>query len=466
MRRAAGVLLGGGAIAALVLWFEIQPRVIYVVAAAGVILSAVLVHHVSELSPRRLTLPAVWYLSYLASTVIPGIVLAANTDSRHVGPFLFAVLSTLFTAPLGMVVVNLATNFGPGDTRRFFERQLVRTDPPTSEVGAFVLLLTVCLALTAGFLVETPVIPLLYLIQNPGSAAILVTLREESFKLLDSPFLYAYDVLRNVVYPFLIALALGYYLISRRRRWLLLCLVTAAVGLFYAAVSVAKAPVAVIVLVAVLFGYLYVDGRVSLRAATAGFCAVFLFPAAVLVRSLSGLGFSAADIALAILRRLFYVPAEVLYNYFVVVPDIVPYLYGRTIGRVQWILDDRGVNIGNFVFRFMYPERIESGLANASFLGYLHADFGVAGVLLGGVLVGALMQGLQRWLTRRPKTVTTLAAYAYLLWVACKVNFQSLPQIILSGGVIVILVLVGFLRQADVFLQLATTGPDRKVVRP
>jgi oligosaccharide repeat unit polymerase len=465
VRATAVVLLAGAAVAALVLGFEIQPGPIYVVAVGGMILSALLVSHASGLNLRRLAVPAVWYVSYLASTAIPGMVVVANNDSPYVTPFLFAVLSTLFTAPLGMLVVNLAAGFRRDQTRAFFEAPVERRDPPTSEVSAYLLLLAVCLALTAGFIVETPVIPLLHLIQNPGSAAILVTLREESFKLLDSPFIYAYDVLRNVVYPFLIALALGYYLTSRRLRWLVLFLVTAAAGLFYAAVSVAKAPVAVIVLVAVLFAYLYLGGRVGLRAAAAGFSAVFLFPLAVLFQSLSGLGFSAADIGTAILRRLFYVPAEVLYNYFVVVPDVVPYLYGRTIGRVQWILGESSVNIGNFVFRFMYPERIESGVANASFLGYLHADFGVPGILLGGVLVGALMQGLQVWLTRRPKTVMTLAAYSYLLWVAWKVNFQSLPQIVLSGGVIVILLLVGLLRQAASFFRLATAGPQGQMAK-
>lgn len=198
----------------------------------------------------------------------------------------------------------------------------------------------------------------------------------------------------------------------------------------------------------------------SWRTVAIGFVAVFLFPAAVLFQSLSGLGFSAGDIALAILRRVFYVPAEVLYNYFVVVPDIVPYLNGRTIGRIQWILGEEDINIANFVYRFMFPGRLDTGLSNTSFLGYLHADFGVPGILLGGALAGALMQGCQLWLTRRPKTVVTLAAYSYLLWVAWKVNSQSLTQIILSGGVIVILLLVGLLREGTAFFRLATSRPQ------
>jgi hypothetical protein len=186
------------------------------------------------------------------------------------------------------------------------------------------------------------------------------------------------------------------------------------------------------------------------------FLAVFVFPVAVVFQSFSGMGFQASDIALAIVRRVFYVPAEVLYNYFVVVPDIVPYLNGRTIGRVQWILGESDINIANFVFQRMFPTRLESGLANTSFLGYLHADFGVPGILLGGALAGALMQLCQLWLSRRPKTMVTLAAYAYFLWVAWKVNSQSLTQILLSGGAVVILLLVGTLRHGAAFFAMST----------
>ncbi len=321
------------------------------------------------------------------------------------------------------------------------------------------MVLAVALALTAGYLIETPVIPLLYLLRNPGSALVVVGLREESFKLLNSPFVYSYDIVRNVVYPFLIAVALGYYLSSRRPLWLVLFLITAGVGVFYAAVSIAKTPVAVIMLVTALFVYLYRGGRFGWRTMVVSFLGVFVFPVAVVFQSFSGMGFHASDIALAIVRRVFYVPAEVLYNYFVVVPDIVPYLNGRTIGRVQWILGESDINIANFVFQRMFPTRLESGLANTSFLGYLHADFGVPGILLGGALAGALMQLCQLWLSRRPKTIVTLAAYAYFLWVAWKVNSQSLSQILLSGGTVVILLLVGTLRHGAAFFAMSSARP-------
>jgi hypothetical protein len=459
------VLVAGVLVALLVSVTRFAPAPAYLGMAAAGLLSGFLMHRAAGLSLRRLSLPSVWYLSYLAGTAIPACFVAAEPNRPYVIPFMTAVVATLFTAPLGILLVNSATGFGREEIRAFYQTPVERRDPVPSEVGTYLVFLGACLALTAAYLIETPVIPILYLIRNPGSAALLVTMREESFKLLDSPLIYAYDVTRNVAYPFFVALSLGYWLVTRRARWLVLFLMTAAAGLLYAAISIAKAPVAVIVLVMGLMVYLHRGGRVNLSGMALGLAGVFLFPVAVLYRSLSGLGVSAGEIMLAILRRLFYLPAEILYNYFVVVPDIMGHLHGRTIGRVQWVLGEEGFDIGNFVFRFMYPSGNPTGVANTSFLGYLHADFGLPGILFGGALVGVLVQSLQLWLTRRPKTVTTLAAYAFLLWAAWKINFQALPQVLLSGGVIVVLVLVQLLRLTESFFRVATGRPRRALVQ-
>lgn len=457
--RGVPVLLASLVVAGVVLGFRIEPRLDFVAAGVSIVVGGALISRAAGLSLRRLTVPGVWYYSYLTTTIVPAMLVASEIHTRYVPPFLFAVVITLFTAPLGMWLVNIASGGGRHQIQAFFQTPVDRRPPGTPELAAFVVVLAVTLVLTAGYLIETPVIPLLYLLRNPGSALIVVGLREESFKLLNSPFVYFYDIVRNVVYPFLIALALGYYLSSRRLLWLVLFLGTAGIGVFYAAASIAKTPVAVIMLVTALFVYLYRGGRFGWRTLVVSFLAVFVFPVAVVFQSFSGMGFHASDIALAIVRRVFYVPAEVLYNYFVVVPDIVPYLNGRTIGRVQWILGESDINIANFVFQRMFPTRLESGLANTSFLGYLHADFGLPGILLGGALAGALMQLCQLWLSRRPKTMVTLAAYAYFLWVAWKVNSQSLTQILLSGGAVVILLLVGTLRHGAAFFAMSTARP-------
>jgi len=455
------VLAWGMLVAAVVLVARLSPAPVLVAGVVVVIGSAFLVHHVAGLDPRRLTTSGVWYVSYIVGTVVPAFFVAADKHTRYVGPYLFAVLSALITLPAGMALVNVATRLSKREVQAFFAAPVDPGERGPQVVGAFGLILAVCLALSAGYLIETPVVPLLYLIRSPGGAAELVLLREESFKLLDSPFLYAYDVLRRVIYPFVIAVALGHWLVTRRRIWLVLFAVTAVVGLVYAALTIAKMPVAVIALVAVLFLYLYSGGRVRARTVFFGIAGVFLFPVFVLAQSLSGLGVSPWLIARGILHRLFYLPAEILYYYFEVVPDVLPYLHGRTIGRLNWVLGDPEFDIAAYVFQYMFPGGLESGSAPAPFLGYLHADFGVVGVLAGGVLVGMLTQGLQVVLTRRPKTVVTLAAYAYMLWAAWRINTGSITQALLSGGIVVIFAMMGLIRLLQEILRVSTSRPAR-----
>lgn len=458
--RALTIGVSGAVIAAIVVLTGFAPAPLHVTAVVAALVAGWMVHMAAGMHPRRLTIPGIWLISYLTIAVIPGLFVAADKHTRYVTPFLIALLSTLITVPAGMLLARAAAGFHRREVVAFYDAPLAQRTPVSEQTAAFLLVLMVALALTAGYVIEAPVIPLLYLIQNPGAAATLVGLREESFKLLDSPLIYLYDVLRRVGYPLLVSVALGWYFASRERRWLLLFLVTAGVGLVYAALTVAKMPVAVIVLTAALCWYLHVGGRVSVRAALLGFAAVFLFPVFVLVQSLQGMGVGADLIAKGILNRLFYVPADILYHYFEVVPDVVPYLNGRTIGRLNWIIGTESeVNIANYVFRYMFPWRVESGLAPAPFIGYLHADFGIVGVLAGGVLAGIILEGLQVILTRRPKTVVTLAAYAYLLWCGWKLNMESMTQSLLSGGILIALAFMELLRVTESFLRIATSRP-------
>ena len=459
MKRFTFVIVGA-AVAVLVVLTGFAPSPLYVGSALLVLLAVWMVHQATGMNPRRLTIPAIWLISYLTVAVLPSFFVAADKDTRYVVPYMIAVLSTLITVPAGMLLVRAATGFSRHEVNAFFEAPIVQREPFPDQTAAYVLVLALSLALTAGYVIETPVVPLVHLIRNPGQAALLVGLREESLKLLDSPLVYVYDVLRRVGYPFLICVSFGWYFVSRQRRWLILFLVTAVVGLIYAALTIAKMPVAVIVLVGALCWYLHIGGRISVRAALIGFAAVFLFPVLVLVQTLKGMGVGADIIAKGIFNRLFYVPAEILYNYFEVVPDIVPYLNGGTIGRLNWALGtESGVNIANYVFRYMFPYRVESGMAPAPFVGYLHADFGIVGVLAGGVLVGLILQTLQVIVTRRPKSVVTLATYAYLLWCGWKLNMESLTQSLLSGGIIIVLALMELLPMTASFLRVATSGP-------
>jgi hypothetical protein len=70
-----------------------------------------------------------------------------------------------------------------------------------------------------------------------------------------------------------------------------------------------------------------------------------------------------------------------------------------------------------------------------------------------------VLEGLQVIVTRRPKTVVTLAGYAYLLWCGWKLNMESMTQSLLSGGIFIILALMEVMRLTEGFLRVATARP-------
>ena len=298
--------------------------------------------------------------------------------------------------------------------------------------------------MTLIYLTEVRVVPIFFLLTQPSDALTIALLREESFKLLNSPFLYIYFVIKVAIYPFLIMVAFGVYMYGRERKWLWRLVAVLASGLFFASLTLAKAPVATIFLMLGLFYYFYRQGRPSRRVIAVFLILVALFPVLVVGAVSEGMNLGvqeALDISAGIGNRLFYIPAETAYYYFEFFPKEMPYLHGRSLSRFSDLFGFEHVDTPNVVGQYMYPTTFESISSNAAFIADMHADFGVWGVLLGGVLAGFVMQSLHIFLVRRRKTITTLAAYAFLVVMVWFLHSTALPQLLASNGALLVLLL-------------------------
>jgi oligosaccharide repeat unit polymerase len=389
---------------------------------------------------RHLTLPGLWYLTYLAVVVIPSFFVFAEQVEPYRSRYLFAVESVLVTAPFGVFLGKALLHSGREETVRYFAAP-IRAEPGDRSLLVYsgLLILTLLVAIT--YIIEVENIPLSYLVAHPGAYIETGYLREESMKLLKSRFAYVYFLARSSVYPFLILLAYGRYLRTRQRKWLLafmFCLVT---GVLYAGLTTAKSPVATIVVAIYILHYLFRSGRVSVRSVFAGMVCFIAFPVAVTAFMRYGTGLGPLGITASLWRRLFYVPAEVLYYYFEIFPDVIPYLHGRTIGKVAELFGVEPVNVANLVALYVNP-RSGSRFASAPFVGNLNADFGLFGVLAGGFLVGVLLQVVHVFLLRRAKTMLNLSTYAFLSMSFVLLNSTALTTVLFSYGVFVILFLV------------------------
>jgi hypothetical protein len=414
---------------------------------------------VPVLDPRRFSIPSFWFLSYVAVIFLPAFwVYGDHRD--HIGQaYLRGVTVGLLGVSLGIRIAGSFLGARRNEVERFFATRVdVSNDGLHSRV-AFGILLAGMAALSLGYVIEAPVLPLIYLLRHPGAGAELVLLREESFKLLDSPFRYAYDVLRRVCYPFATAYAFAMWRGTRTRFWRNVSLALLAVGAVFVGLSGAKAPVAFLLL-ALMLAYLLVRERPIPVTWLAAGGAVFLsFPLMVLKLSAGATGVSVGLLLEALLRRMFYLPSEILYYYFEIYPQHQPYLHGGTIGRLATLMGKPEFDVSNYVFRYMYPGGLESGSATTAFVGALHADFGLAGIVVGSLLAGVLMECVQVALVRRSKTPLSIATYSFLTFAFFLINLEPLPQALLSGGISIALVLAFGLVAGEHFGATATARP-------
>ena len=386
---------------------------------------------------KQLTISAFFYYLYIAVILIPGFFIFNDEITPSRWRFLVGIESVMLTVPLGIWVANFWLGFRKQETTNYFRQQVALEPPGASAKRIYLVFLALAFALVLINLWETPVIPLVFLIRNPGDFLNAALLREDSFKLLNSNFTYAYYVLRGTVLPFLIMLAFGRYRLQKQALWRRLFLMSLLLGVSYAAITIEKSPVAAILGLLGIFYYLFKGGRIGKVGAILVPLLFISFPLIVILLAYQGSeGGTLSGALQAIGNRLFYSPAQVVYAYFEVFPSVIPFQHGASLLKLAHLVGWKTVDIPNLVGLYMTDgQGIDTISANSCFIGNANADFGLSGVVLNGVLAGFLMQFVNVYLCRKPKTVVNLAAYAICIWAFGMLVVSALSTTMLSGGV-------------------------------
>jgi hypothetical protein len=408
---------------------------------------------VGAFSLRYLTIPAFFFLFYVLRIYLPSTLVFFQQGESRDYRYLFAVYSVLLTVPAGIMCANGLFRFDKREIRTYLSKRVEREKHGFHLKVLFGILLLFSVGLMLVYMRKVETIPLFYMMKHPGQYAILTQLREESFKLLQvTPMLkYLFSWLRGLLFPFLIILSLGMFWQCKERVWFAYLVIALVFGSLYAGMSLAKAPVAAIFLTIFIFACVYRKITISLKFSLLFIFLLLAFPILVIFMvspsSMDGASTTRLitffpTVLWAIGRRLFYMPAYVLYYYFEVFPAEVGYLWGASVGKSALLFRKEHFETASYVFRYIYPHGNPNGLANAAFVGNLHADFGVVGVILGGLLTGVLLQSLQIHFMRNPKTVLNLSAYAFLIYAFTMLDSTALPIILLTNGVIMAFVLL------------------------
>lgn len=391
-----------------------------------------------------LTIPAVVYFAYLVLLYLPGIYIFWINSDSHAGWYFAALNVFLMAFPGGIILVKLIFTSPAAETRKFMVMPVLNHSGRSFEV-AYSLVLAACAVMVVYYLSQVQTIPLFYMLMHPGSSDTIAQLREDSFKLLApwGPLAYLFAWLRGMVLPFLAMIALGalWTIPARRAFWIAMFVISLGLAVFFASLSVAKAPVAAVFVMLLFTWYLLKSGRIGPRSIALFLVLILVFPFAVVFiqngLQVDQLGYATGGI----LGRIFISPADDLYQYFRAFPDQADFLMGRSVAWVR-LIGLEYFDTANFVALLQNPSTLVSASSTVAFTGNLWADFGFAGVIYGSFLAGALVQGVQVYLVRQPRDIIHTALYAFLAFALFGLTATSLTTTLVTGGVVPVLFLV------------------------
>jgi ABC-type multidrug transport system fused ATPase/permease subunit len=436
--------------------------------------SAALMHVTARLFDHtRLSIVSFFYVSYIPMIYLPAFVVFGGLTDPARWTFLIGVQGVLLMVPLGVGAMNLIARYSRGEDNRFYAGPMVVPGNTTVEYHVAMTIFIVSALVTVAYFSQLQFerIPLVYMFAHPNDVDRLQGLREESFKLFDprwnttssSLLFYGFLFLRTLLFPFLILFALGYFLSTRERRWFVLFVVSLLLGGFYAAASIARAPLAAIVMRIMFFYYVFRHGAMGRRMTTGLVAAMLAFPVFVTAFAYGSAGM--ADAFLRVGKRFFYTPADDLYVYFEIFPRHVDYQYGGTLIKpILKLFELPYFYIENYVYLYQFPNGVETGHANAAFLSNLHADFGLVGVFAGSLLIGMLMQAVQIQIARQRKTVLSVATFAFMMYAFWVLNFGSITSVLGTNGVVAVLLMAWGVRiLTRTFRRAAVTGREARL---
>jgi oligosaccharide repeat unit polymerase len=406
------------------------------------------------LNLKLVSLQTLSFGGYLCMIAIPAVLLNPipyNSFLNVLSPqqtFQQTVLFGLFGYATGTFIISKILGFKVEEQKKYFSKKIKKDFYKHSYLA------TILLSIMSVFIMGLYFVQIGLALQDypifkmfsSNNINELAFAREKVFKLVDprwnaSPAAYLfffYLGLRVWLFPFLVIYSFLSFLVTREKRWLFLFGLNLVHSVFYAALSIARAPVAALVLRLVLAWHYFrlcVIGK--FQTALVIFLVLF-FP--LLVTTLAYGHENPASGLTAVIRRLFITPADDLYVYFQAFPVYFDFQQGGTLLKpFLHLFRQDHFYIENEIYKFQFPfSDIKSGHANAAFLGNLYADFGPFGSIIGSIFTGLIIQFFNIFLCRSEKNIMNVTLYAYLVYSLWIINFGSLTSVLGTNGVIFI----------------------------
>jgi oligosaccharide repeat unit polymerase len=407
--------------------------------AATLVVVAIVNRNPEPFDVMRFRFGGVFIVAFLLTMLLGApSVFSEYYDTRSAWPYLISLLGGFIVTVLGFVLGARIPDRG--------ERAEPAEIPARTAIWTAIVLAAAGMLGLGAYLVVAPTIPLLDALGGAGGIE-LTQAREESLTLLQSPAVsYLFDFSRTTLLPSAAAVLL---LVGWRRRSRMIGALAALltlIALFAAALTTEKSTVGRVILVLTIAAFISSGRRPTWRWLVPIAVVFLLFPFAISRATNSSLNSNAAIVEL-LGERMFRVPTNVHYHYVAYVDeDLESWLLGRTIPNLGAVSPGPAVNLTGDVQARIFPEAVVRGNANGSYLSNFYADFGMIGVLLGGLLTGLMLAWLDRvaitWLAPPFSAVFRAMTVVQLLFLTSSSVFNSVFQF--PFGNLTLLVVFGF----------------------
>ncbi len=399
--------------------------------------SAIYMHYSNRIFDlSSISISSVWYFAYVATIFIPSFF----TFYEKIGPYrfnyIYAMASPLITVPAGISLANVLWKYNPQEIKQFYLRAIEDRPKSFIRILNYSFLLFIGIVLFFSWCIEQrgKPIPVIYALTHPQNPyQDLAMLRDYSLKLLDSPFRYLYHTTRDFLLPLLMLVALCNYYYSRSRGWLFFLIVSSCFGFFFATANIAKGPTFNIALLLLLNFYIIRRGKLPSWMVIIGIALALIFPVFIyMIGNISWDGFTSAFSR--IMERIFVAPAAIGYYCFEIVPERLPFQWGRSIGAIVKLLGLEVENYNSFVTWYIMGVDSTTSMSGV-FVIELFGDFAFPGVILGGILVGIAMQWVHVSIIRNRKTLFAIVTYVlFIRFFSDLTTLQIAGALILSGA--------------------------------
>jgi oligosaccharide repeat unit polymerase len=352
---------------------------------------------------------------YVVMLLLPSPWVYADHPNLHRDNYLVIVIISLLLTMLGCILYSslFFTLSGFKNKSKKWLNQETITMSIIDKYYVLVLLIFSIVILIA-YIRELGVLPILQAISGQYTSLELAQSREDAFKLFESPIKKGVGYVSALIFPLLTTVLLVKTEKSRNKKiWSFIFILSFICNIFLASITLEKSPVAILLIQLFLAWLLLKKEKFSIRLLSMIISISLSFPVFVIF-TVNSFKISIYEIFDSIFVRLFYGPSKVLLAYVDYFSNN-EYLWGKTLPIIAKYFLGGNVWIENIIGLTYFGSRIESIHANVGYPGYLWADFGWMGVIIGALLAGFLLQLIQLTIYYLPKSPFTIALYVFAI---------------------------------------------------